>query len=61
MSDPTKEEQPAFIFIACGPNETLYGLDGAGRVWKYILKNDRRFAFWIKLTDQRVTWEAKGE
>ena len=60
MSDLTKEEQPPFIFIACGPNEAVYGLDGAGRVWKYIPKTDRRFAFWTRLTDHRAG-EAKGE
>lgn len=59
-TDTTMGVKTPFMFIAAD-NGTLYGLDRAGRVWKYIPKTDRRFAFWTRLTDHRATGEAKGE
>lgn len=53
-------DAPKFIAITATASEII-ALDADGRVWRYIPAQEKRFAFWTKLTDHRADpAEGKG-
>lgn len=58
MSQVTQPEEK-LIQITVTTRGQLYGLDVAGRVWKYVPSRDKEdgeksFAFWAQLTNYRA-------
>jgi hypothetical protein len=53
MSEKSRRE-PLKLKQICTANHGLYGLDGEGRVWKYVPAGTHagRYSFWTKITAQ---------